>query len=95
MNDVSVSVIQAYIDECLFDPKRNWPDCEFLRRSYSRWAANEVLRRVQNSNENPLYIFDEFIAELEDYADQSEDKSVRFIFDTAKETIEDLALLFV
>lgn len=95
MNEVSISVIQTYINDCLFDPARNWPECEFSRRSYARWAANEVLRRIQESDENPLDIFDDFIAEMDDYADQSEDNSIRFIFDTAKETIEDLALLFV
>lgn len=97
MKEVAVSVIQEYIDEYLFEPSITWPDSEFNRRSYSRWAAEEILSRViqEPSNRDPLDIIEEFANEMDRYLDYSDDKAIYFIFIVAKETAEDVAFLFL
>lgn len=52
MNDVAVSITMRYIDENLFEPQFKWPKIEFARRSYSRWAAYEILELLLD---HPFY----------------------------------------
>lgn len=96
MNEVAISVIREYMDECLFKPAINWPKCEFNRRTYSRWAAAEILKRIEKNPEiDPIDILSQFANEVDDYSEVSDDRNTQFIFVAAREMAEELALLFV
>lgn len=100
--DEIIMKIQKYIDESLFEPHINWPKYEFLRRSYSRWAANEILCRILKESlkpppyitgfepEAPSAIIREFIDEMDYYSDISTDVKKQRIFIIAKETAIDI-----
>lgn len=92
MND-----IQVYIYENLFPPDRSWPDKWFKERSYSRWIVYELLERVRNSRETPVYTMEQFLQELEYYEDLAEDsgnKNASYIFRTAKNEILDILTFY-
>lgn len=96
MYEAEISTIQDYIYECLFEPNIRWPKLEFDRRSYARWAADEILRRIR-SEENGRKVGDiieEFRLEMDRYS-ETYDRYRAFIFDTARETAEDIGSLLV
>lgn len=107
MYGVAISIIQEYIDECLFEPSSNWPKCEFDERCYSRWAANELIERMKTESEilpehisgrkakSPLKVIENFINELEYFLMTTDDQKHRFLFSAARDTAIDIVLLFV
>lgn len=107
MYDIAITSIQRYMDEHLFEPGYNWPSDEFIKRSYSRWIADEIIDRIIfESNKLPQHISGlerltplEIINEMVDDLDYCSGKSYygRFqnIFNVAKETAIDISMLFL
>lgn len=97
MNEIAISIINEYINDCYFEPKQNWPEYEFRRRSISRWAADEILNRIRETPEshNAVDIIEDFIDEMDNFIDLSDDRERSFIFQVAKEAAEDIGILFV
>lgn len=107
MYDIAISVIQEYIDECLFAPAINWPDNEFNTRCYSRWAADELIFRMEIESEilpdhisgiipkSPLKIIEDFIDEMEFFQKTTSNLKHRTMFSEAKDTAIDIVLLFL
>jgi hypothetical protein len=99
--DVAISLIREYMSEHLFDPKQNWGKYYFTERSYSRWAANEIIERLWEIALFPPWeygvvdIISGFIDEMERLSENSEHKLSQTIFYIAKETARDILLLFV
>lgn len=97
MEKEAVLAIQEYIHQYLFEPKSNWPTCEFRRRSYSRWAADEILNMIKNDpiNQDPLNNVELFMNKMDRFLDMSENQEVYFAFIVAKETAEDIVCLLM
>lgn len=107
MYDVAISIIQEYIEECLFEPKCTWPEEEFNTRCYERWAGNELLERITNESmklpefisrqtlKSPYRIIEEFIDETDRQARSTDNKARHFMFSVARDTAIDIILLFV
>lgn len=97
MGDLAATIIMGYIDEHLFSPSLSWNKYEFKKRSYEQWAAYEICERIlDHPLDPPLDVIDRFMFEMYMYACFSdENKQKSFIFQTAVETAEELALLFV
>lgn len=107
MYELAISVIQDYIDECLFEPTAKWPENEFLTRSYERWAGNEILERVvRESMVFPDYsvvspskaicrIIEDFAKDMDYQAHLADNKKHHLIFSTARDTAMEIGLLFV
>lgn len=107
MYETAISVIQEYMDENFFEPGRNWPKYEFFERSCSRWAADEIIRRLIDETEKlppyisgqepnpPIGVIHEFINELTYYSEYGEDKGKQAMFSIAKEAAIDIILLFL
>lgn len=94
--DVAVTIIKEYIDQYLFSPSFSWLKYEFKKRSYSQWAAYEIINRIMdNPLEMPVCIIENFMFEMATYACYGEDEQRSEIFQTAVETAEELVLLFV
>lgn len=95
MCDAAVSIIQEYVDKHFFSPSNTWCKYEFEKRSYSRWAAYEIIDRIMDKPfEIPICVIENFIFEMAMYACYGEDKHRSFIFQTAVETAEEIILLF-
>lgn len=89
-------LINEYLEQYLFEPQISWPKCEFDVRSYSRWAAKEILRRLKERPETGVInIIQGFMDELDYYTDLSEHWTSAKIFRIARETSEDLLKLFL
>ena len=91
MNEEAVQVIIDYIDEYLFEPYANWPKNWFNQRTYSRWAANEILGLViDNPLTPPSMVIDEFLVKMSYYSCVSENQNISIIFSTAVDTAENI-----
>ena len=83
MND-TIRIITNYINDCLFEPKANWSINWFKERSYSRWAANEILGLIIiDPLTQPTDIIYQFIINMNYYVCSLENANIRFIFSTA------------
>lgn len=93
----AAAIIQKYANMYLFPPAFSWSKYEFKKRSYQQWAANEICERIlDHPLDTPLDIIENFMFEMYFYACFSdEDEHRTFIFQTAVETAEELALLFI
>lgn len=90
-----MEALENYIDENLFMPNVRWPTLEFDKRSYERWAANEAINRIMHSNLDPIDILRHFLNELKNCELEATDPSVRMIFGTAYDTVEEMGACLV
>ena len=89
-------VIREFLDEYLFEPERNWPKREFENRSYERWAAKEILRRLNESRSmGVINTIQKFIEDLYIFEEDSDDWTSVRIFRLAREIAEDILKLFL
>lgn len=96
MNDVAISIITKYIEENFFDPQLNWPKEEFDKRSYSKWAAYEILESVMDKPFTiPIEVIDEFYLKMAMFNYAADGTNQEFLFKCATDTAEEIALLFV
>ena len=96
MHETAVAIITEYIEDALFEPAKNWPEHWFLQRSYERWAAGEILTRVLDNPTTPAVpIIESFMIQMLIFSSKAKDSKGPNIFTIAKETAEDILLLFV
>lgn len=81
--DCAVSVVIWYISNHLFELAFGCPYYIFEERSFSRWAAQEILARLMegqfavpefisgHSNDSPVFIVQEFMNQMEYCSEQS------------------------
>lgn len=83
-------IVTAYLEDCYFEPLKNWPKIEFKRRCYQRAAAELLLERIWQSDPHftePLAVVRNFLREVRNYDRTS---ATKLIFDTLEETLVDL-----
>ncbi len=97
MSDLAVTLIMDFVHKYLFPPAFSWDKHEFKKRSFQQWAAYEICERIMDRPfDPPLDTIENFMFEMYIYACfGDEDEHRTFIFQTAVETAEELALLFV
>lgn len=89
MNNDAIAMVLRYMDECLFEPCRHWSRYDFDKRSYSRWAANEIVELLMaDPFTSADRIMDEFIIKMCYFAHLAKENNQRFIF--AIDTAEDI-----
>ncbi len=96
MNDVAISTVIKYIEEKLFPPDIKWPKEIFKERTYSRWSAYEIIRRLMDRPfDMPDAVIDDFIIDMviRTRRDDCDDRG--YIFEPAIDTAEDIRNLFV
>lgn len=111
MCDIAISIIGEYIDKHLnpsdLDSKRLNDDLENL--SYARWAAYEIMERLNNEAERlpphltqtwrepipPVDIIAGFLDDLENYIYDGCSARHEHIFTIAKDVVDDIILLFL
>ena len=81
MNDEAVAKILGYMDEHLAELEDTWPKEDFEKRSYSRWAAMEIVEALMD---HPLTwawtVIDEFIFKMLYFAHITKEDNRKFIF---------------
>ena len=88
-------IIHNYIKKDLFAPTWEWSEYEFRRRSYGRWAANEILNRVAEMPEtDPFFVILYFRHQMDVLSSVREDSDAEFIFITARDTADKIISLF-
>lgn len=89
-------LIKEFKEEYLFPPRRNWPKNEFYKRSYERWTADEIQRRLkENPNVGVINVIQRFLEELYHFDDITDSWTTSRIFRTAIETSRDILKLFL
>lgn len=88
-------IIHNYINKNLFIPAWDWSEYEFRRRSYGRWAANEILNRITEMPEtDPFFMILYFRYQMDTLACVREGSNAEFIFITARDMADEIISLF-
>lgn len=104
--DDAIFVVRNHINNRLSETRKCLSESEFAFRSYSRWAAYEIMSRMAERttrlpefitgipHDSPIDIIEEFLGEMDLYLDTSKTNQSRRIFTIAKNTGEDILTLF-
>lgn len=91
MYDEVIQKILKYEEEFLFEPGLHWPKKEIQKRSYARWASEEIILSIMNRPfVEPDMIVEEFIIKMEYFLHISENATTNSIFTIAESTAEDI-----
>ena len=67
-----IRTIIDYVEEYLPEPQATWPKVEFLRMSYSRWAANYIIKLLYNNpTHTPIRVIEDFKYQMNKYIQKS------------------------
>lgn len=91
MDNRVISVIEEYMFD-LFEPGRNWPKYEFRKRSYGRWAAEEILKSIHHRQDiSPMQVVEEFFRRTEEFSGiEHDERNDSFIFSVAHDVATDI-----
>lgn len=107
MYDLEILIINSYIENRLFIPKINWSKNEFKYRSYSRWAAYELLERVIEEDmllpsyitgrekKSLMEIINSFIFDMTYCYEKSNSIDGQKLYSIAIDTANDIGCLFI
>lgn len=90
-----LETLETFLNKNLFMPSARWSTYEFGKRSYERWAATEAIDRVMQSDSNPIDILQRFLNQLHNCELEATDPSVRMIFESAYDIVEQMGSLLV
>lgn len=88
-NDYILSVIRGYADEYLKEPRRRMLKDWFKQVSYSRWAVDEILKRIEkNGSTPPVLIVEDFIRKMDVFSCRN--RRAGIIFSVAHDMAENI-----
>lgn len=105
--ETAINIINGCFSTWLSEPKKEWSKEAFKERSYSRWAANEILLRlIEEEFQPPVYItgrdpltpldiINEFKSEIEFYYELCTNDKIRDALLIAIDTADEIECLFV
>jgi hypothetical protein len=86
-NKHAVGVVQSYILK--LDTFAIWQGCTFKELSYSKWAANELLKCLEEQQEiPPLLVMESFRDKMDEYSHLNQ--KFGFVFSDARDVTEDI-----
>ncbi len=95
----AVVTICNAVEKYWIEPSLSWPMYEFKRRSYQRWAAEEICTRIMNNPFDDIgdtidtYIIEMELCRCKSESSDSKEIDSTFIFTIAIETAEDIMRL--
>ena len=91
MDSRVISVIEDYMFD-LFEPGRIWTKHEFRKRSYGRWAAEEILKSIQHHPDiSPMEVVEEFVRRTDEFSGiEHDERNDSFIFSVAHDVATDI-----
>ena len=91
MNSDAGLILSLYKKRYLQRPDRFWATYDFKFRSYSRWAADELIERMNTEpTRDPARIIEEFIDEMDRYYEASENERGWQLFAIARDAARDI-----
>lgn len=87
-----ISAIRDYRSD-INEPDPRWPDIEFKRASHSRWAVDEILKKIiTDTDKTVMQNVVEFKNQMLDYSSKTSmyHEDIQFIFDIAYEVAIDI-----
>lgn len=99
------AVVRRYLNERLPEPTNIRAKTDFLERTYSRWAANEIMERLMEEELKlpyhiggleqriPIDLVGEFIDDLHAGWETTTNEDHKFMFSCAVNTAEDILCL--
>ena len=91
MNEDAALLIIEYMENYLFEPRKNWPAYWFEQRSFQRWAANEILELIMDHPlDSPDLIIDGFQLKMILFSCMTQSTKASQIFSIARETAESI-----
>lgn len=88
---VGRALIASYKRRWLFIPGKHWAKYDVLYRAYSRWAADELMDRMQQSpHTDPIRITEEFVAQMDAYYEKSSCEACWQLFGIARDAGKDI-----
>lgn len=89
----AISVLQEYIAD-MPEPRKKCKRYVFLQETYSRWAAEEILRCIQeNESRPPITVVEEFKDRMNRYSLMNPNSS--YIFSVAYDIAMDILDIFL
>lgn len=89
----AISVLQEYIGD-MPEPRKKCKKQIFLQETYSRWAAEEILRCIQeNKSRPPVAVVEEFKDRMNHYSLMNPNSS--YIFSVAYDIAMDILDIFL
>ena len=101
---MAILTVRRYINETLSVPRNSWSKRDFETRTYSRWAANEIMERLMEEElklpyhisgieaKTPIEIVDGFIEEMDVAVESTNNSDHKFMFSTARHTADEVLL---
>lgn len=83
--------LEVYRDQFYSDPKSNWPENEFEDRCVAIWVIDEVIVRIRKNPEiDPSIIAEQFLLELIDFMNKTDNYQREKMFRTASYIAEEI-----
>lgn len=106
---MAISIVNDYVDRNLPETDSNCKNDQFEYLSYARWAAYEIMQRLNNEAERlpphisgslrdpipPVDIIANFMEDLECHIYDGCSEKHDYIFTIAKDVADDIILLFL
>lgn len=93
MNDKAILVVRDYIAKLKL-PYNEWRKPYFEQASYAIWAANEVLRSIENNKSiPPIMVVEDFIRKMDAFSCINANNSR--MFSIAHDTAQDILDVFL
>ncbi len=88
-HEKAISIIESYARQYLFEPCGNWPKYWFMKRSYCRWAAEELVELLKKDTTTPVQILvEKYIHKMDLYSTLNQSNS--WIFAVARDEAENI-----
>ncbi len=89
--DGIVNKVMVYFNDYLFPPGREWTKYYKLERSYERWAASYLIRRLLDNRDKPgISVIEDTALYFQNAARSTTVKEQRHLFAVAADTVTDI-----
>ena len=87
----AIGIIDRYRRYCLFRPYKTWLKYDFMYRSYTRWATDEILTLIaSNKEDDPKKLVTQFMLKMDDYVECSKRDNAQILFSIARDGARDI-----
>ena len=91
MSERAIMAILRHAEEHLFEPSQKWPRYEHEERSYSRWAAYEIIQLLMDRPlEDPRILIEGFMLQMISFSQRYDPRDGCNMFTVAADTANDI-----
>ena len=93
-NDQAINFIHVYCSKSIPKPKVGWPHYYLQEVAYSSCAASEIIKRLENSTDDPVQTVKQFKEEMYEFYSMN-DGARSVVFSYAYEMAEEIYILLL